>query len=75
MPTNSYTGPRLHVIKCAFADWVTSEWRGGAQRMRRQPTIFDFVRRGRSEILKEIFLKFIFLERNSDILQRFRSNR
>ena len=48
---------------------------GGAQRMRRQPAIFDFVRRGRSEILKETFLKFIFLERNSDILQRFCCNR
>ena len=39
------------------------------------PAIFDFVRRERSEILKEIFLKFIFLERSSDTLQRFCSNR
>ena len=39
------------------------------------PAIFDFVRRGRSEILKEVFLKFIFLERNNDILQRFCRNR
>ena len=35
------------------------------------PAIFDFVRRGRSEILKELFLKFILLES----LQRFCSNR
>ena len=39
------------------------------------PAIFDFVRQGRRKILKEVFLKFTFLERNSDILQRFCSNR
>ena len=38
------------------------------------PAIFDFVRRRRSEILK-VFFKLLFLEQNSDILQRFCSNR
>ena len=67
--------PRDQMRLCRLSDVRVTLALGGAQRMRRQPAIFDFVRRGRSEILKETFLKFIFLERNSDILQRFCSNR
>ena len=66
--------PRDQMPLCRLADVrVThgARWRACVA----VPAIFDFVPRGGSEILKEIFLKFIFLERNSGILQRFCSNR